>query len=127
MHGLADGREVWFDPHQRSGKLENPHLLITGQTGGGKRQGAKSLLAGLQETGVMPLVIDFKGDWSAPDAFGIDWARDCGIPVYASSSSSTHSPRRATSSGRRTPRTTGTTWPSYCSGSGTWAISRPIG
>ncbi len=74
---------MWYDPYLPACRLENPHLLITGQTGSGKTQGAKAILAGLLEAGITPLVIDFKGDWSAPDAFGVDWARDLDLPAYA--------------------------------------------
>ena len=81
--GIAGGQQVWYDPYLPACRLENPHLLITGQTGGGKTQGAKAILAGLREAGITPLVIDFKGDWSAPDAFGVEWARDLDLPVYA--------------------------------------------
>ena len=81
--GIAGGQQVWYDPYLPACRLENPHLLITGQTGSGKTQGAKAILAGLREAGITPLVIDFKGDWSAPDAFGVEWARDLDLPVYA--------------------------------------------
>ena len=81
--GIAGGQQMWYDPYLPACRLDNPHLLITGQTGGGKTQGAKAILAGLREAGITPLVIDFKGDWSAPDAFGVEWARDLDLPVYA--------------------------------------------
>ena len=81
--GTTEGHQLWFDPYLPGCRLENPHLLITGQTGSGKTQGAKAVLAGLREAGITPLVIDFKGDWSASDAFGVDWASDLDLPVYA--------------------------------------------
>ena len=80
--GTTEGHQLWFDPYLPGCRLENPHLLITGQTGSGKTQGAKAVLAGLREAGITPLVIDFKGDWSASDAFGVDWAGDLDLPVY---------------------------------------------
>ena len=84
--------------------------LITGQTGSGKTQGAKAILARLREAGITPLVIDFKGDWSAPDAFGVDWARDLDLPVYAPKAGHLQLPfnpltRPSTSLGRQTLKT----------------------
>ena len=60
-------RDIWFDPAAPEERLPNPHLMITGETGSGKTQATKALLAELRPFGVPALILDFKDDYSQPD------------------------------------------------------------
>ena len=67
--GVAPGtygqsREVWFDPALPTEKLPNPHLSITGETGSGKTQATKAILADLRDYEIPSLILDFKDDYS---------------------------------------------------------------
>jgi len=53
--------EIWYDPDYR---LPNPHLMITGETGSGKTQATKAILADLAPSRVPVLILDFKDDYS---------------------------------------------------------------
>jgi hypothetical protein len=57
-------REVWFDPNLPGQILPNPHISITGETGSGKTQATKAIVADLQQQGVPALILDFKDDYS---------------------------------------------------------------
>jgi len=59
-------REIWFDPGQPENRLPNPHLMITGETGSGKTQATKAILADLRPFNVPALILDFKDDYSDP-------------------------------------------------------------
>jgi Helicase HerA, central domain len=59
-------REIWFDPAAPEDRLPNPHLMITGETGSGKTQATKALLADLRPFEVPALILDFKDDYSEP-------------------------------------------------------------
>jgi Helicase HerA, central domain len=77
--GMAPGeygrpREIWFDPEAPDDRLPNPHLMITGETGSGKTQATKAILADLRALDVPALILDFKDDYSDPiyaDAEGL--------------------------------------------------------
>jgi hypothetical protein len=67
--GIAPGeygrpREIWFDPEAPEDRLPNPHLMITGETGSGKTQATKAILADLRRFDVPALILDFKDDYS---------------------------------------------------------------
>jgi len=67
--GIAPGeygkpRDIWFDPAAPEDRLPNPHLMITGETGSGKTQATKALLADLRPFKVPALILDFKDDYS---------------------------------------------------------------
>ncbi len=69
--GIAPGeygkpREIWFDPQAPEDRLPNPHLMITGETGSGKTQATKAILADLRPFEVPALILDFKDDYSEP-------------------------------------------------------------
>jgi len=70
-------REIWFDPAAPEDRLPNPHLMITGETGSGKTQATKSLLADLRPFEVPALILDFKDDYSDPV-----YAETEGLNVY---------------------------------------------
>ena len=57
-------REIWFDPQAPEDRLPNPHLMITGETGSGKTQATKAILADLRPFQVPSLILDFKDDYS---------------------------------------------------------------
>ena len=57
-------REIWFDPAAPEDRLPNPHLMITGETGSGKTQATKALLAEMRPFKVPALILDFKDDYS---------------------------------------------------------------
>lgn len=59
----ARGREVYYDPGLPGNRLPNGHLTITGESGSGKTQAMKNILADL---GLPALVLDFKDDYSDP-------------------------------------------------------------
>jgi len=59
-------RDVWFDPASKDEPLPNPHIAITGETGSGKTQATKTILADLRERGLPSLILDFKDDYSDP-------------------------------------------------------------
>ena len=61
-----DGKPVWYDPDMPGHRLANEHLAITGETGSGKSQSMKTIIADLYERGVPALVLDFKDDYSDP-------------------------------------------------------------
>ena len=57
-------REVWFDPNLPGQTLPNPHISITGETGSGKTQATKVVIAELRGQDVPALILDFKDDYS---------------------------------------------------------------
>jgi hypothetical protein len=57
-------RDIWFDPQAPEDRLPNPHLMITGETGSGKTQATKAILADLRPFNVPALILDFKDDYS---------------------------------------------------------------
>jgi hypothetical protein len=57
-------REVWFDPNLPGQMLPNPHISITGETGSGKTQATKAIVADLKQQSVPALILDFKDDYS---------------------------------------------------------------
>ena len=59
-------RDVWFDPQSPEDRLPNPHLMITGETGSGKTQATKTILAELRPFDIPALILDFKDDYSEP-------------------------------------------------------------
>lgn len=59
-------RDIWFDPASPDDRLPNPHLMVTGETGSGKTQATKSILAELRQFNVPALILDFKDDYSEP-------------------------------------------------------------
>lgn len=70
-------REVWFDPGAPEDRLPNPHVMITGETGSGKTQATKAILADLRPFEVPALILDFKDDYSEPG-----YAEAEGLSVY---------------------------------------------
>lgn len=70
-------REIWFDPAAPENRLPNPHLMITGETGSGKTQATKTILAEMHEFNVPVLILDFKDDYSDPE-----YAQTEGLAVY---------------------------------------------
>jgi hypothetical protein len=59
-------RDIWYDPGLPDNRLPNPHLMITGETGSGKTQATKTILADLRPFEVPALILDFKDDYSDP-------------------------------------------------------------
>ena len=59
-------RDIWFDPQAPEDRLPNPHMMITGETGSGKTQATKAILADLRPFNVPALILDFKDDYSEP-------------------------------------------------------------
>jgi hypothetical protein len=59
-------RDIWFDPQAPEDRLPNPHLMITGETGSGKTQATKAILADMRPFEVPALILDFKDDYSEP-------------------------------------------------------------
>jgi DNA helicase HerA-like ATPase len=57
-------RQVWFDPAAPEDRLPNPHLMITGETGSGKTQATKAILAEMRPFKIPALILDFKDDYS---------------------------------------------------------------
>jgi Helicase HerA, central domain len=57
-------RDVWFDPASPELQLPNPHILVTGETGSGKTQATKAILANLRQHRIPALILDFKDDYS---------------------------------------------------------------
>lgn len=57
-------RDIWFDPQSPEDRLPNPHLMITGETGSGKTQATKAILADMRPFNVPALILDFKDDYS---------------------------------------------------------------
>ena len=70
-------REIWFDPQAPEDRLPNPHLMITGETGSGKTQATKAILADMRPFDVPALILDFKDDYSEPV-----YAETEGLNVY---------------------------------------------
>jgi hypothetical protein len=70
-------REIWFDPGAPEDRLPNPHLMITGETGSGKTQATKTILADMRPFNVPPLILDFKDDYSEPA-----YAETEGLNIY---------------------------------------------
>ncbi len=58
--------EIWYDPQRPDRPLANGHIAITGETGSGKTQAAKSILHELMAPpiGLPALILDFKDDYS---------------------------------------------------------------
>ncbi len=59
-------RDIWFDPAAPEDRLPNPHLMITGETGSGKTQATKAILADMRPFEIPALILDFKDDYSEP-------------------------------------------------------------
>ena len=59
-------REIWFDPAPPEDPLPNPHISITGETGCGKTQATKAILARPAAAGLPRSILDFKDDYSEP-------------------------------------------------------------
>ena len=57
-------RDIWFDPASPEQQLPNPHILVTGETGSGKTQATKAVLADLRQHSIPALILDFKDDYS---------------------------------------------------------------
>lgn len=57
-------REIWFDPSLPEERLPNPHITITGETGSGKTQAIKAIIADLKRYSIPALILDFKDDYS---------------------------------------------------------------
>jgi len=70
-------REIWFDPQSPEDRLPNPHMMITGETGSGKTQATKAILAEMRRFDVPALILDFKDDYSEPV-----YAETEGLNVY---------------------------------------------
>ena len=68
--GDANGEPVWFDPYRPARPLANCHVFVNGETGSGKTQTVKALVAELRAGGAAPLLLDRKDDYSG------DWAVD---------------------------------------------------
>jgi hypothetical protein len=73
--GDADGGPIWFDPYRPSRPLANCHVFVNGETGSGKTQTVKALVAELRAGGAVPLLLDRKDDYSG------DWAADQHLAV----------------------------------------------
>ena len=70
-------REIWFDPGAPEDRLPNPHLMITGETGSGKTQATKAILADMRPFEAPALILDFKDDYSE-----LIYAETEGLSVY---------------------------------------------
>ena len=70
-------RDIWFDPQAPEDRLPNPHMMITGETGSGKTQATKAILADMRPFNVPSLILDFKDDYSEPA-----YAETEGLNVY---------------------------------------------
>ena len=57
-------RDIWFDPNSPDQILPNPHISITGETGSGKTQVAKTIVSELGGQDIPALILDFKDDYS---------------------------------------------------------------
>ena len=68
-------REVWFDPNLSGQNLPNPHISITGETGSGKTQATKAVVAELRKQDIPALVLDFKDDYSTESFIGAEGFR----------------------------------------------------
>ncbi|MFH0824837.1 MAG: type IV secretion system DNA-binding domain-containing protein [Pseudomonadota bacterium] len=62
-----DPAPVYWDPFAGNPRLPNGHMLITGTSGSGKTQVLKSLIAGIVEKGMIPIVFDFNNDYTDPE------------------------------------------------------------
>lgn len=71
------GSEVWFDPDWPIERLANAHISITGESGSGKTQGMKNLMAELSAFGIHSLALDFKDDYADSE-----YAKREGFSVY---------------------------------------------
>ncbi len=70
-------RDIWFDPAAPEDRLPNPHLMITGETGSGKTQATKAILADMRPFEIPALILDFKDDYSE-----LVYAETEGFSVY---------------------------------------------
>lgn len=70
-------REIWFDPQAPEDRLPNPHMMITGETGSGKTQATKAILAEMRPFEIPALILDFKDDYSE-----LAFAETEGLNVY---------------------------------------------
>jgi hypothetical protein len=70
-------REIWFDPQAPEDRLPNPHMMITGETGSGKTQATKEILAEMRPFDIPALILDFKDDYSE-----LAYAETEGLSVY---------------------------------------------
>jgi hypothetical protein len=62
----GEEQEIWFDPALPNDPLPNPHVSITGETGSGKTQLTKAIVADLKRQALPALILDFKDDYSDP-------------------------------------------------------------
>lgn len=60
---IGDHR-VYFDPDLPQAHLANAHMTITGESGSGKTQAMKTILADLSYYAIPALVLDFKDDYA---------------------------------------------------------------
>lgn len=70
------GSQVYWEPHLASAPLNNFGVLVTGDSGSGKTQIIKALIAGVVDCKLPVCVFDFKNDYSG------DYARKLGLQVY---------------------------------------------
>lgn len=68
--------QVFWDPHRADAPLNNFGVLITGDSGAGKTQVIKALVAGVIHAGLPVCIFDFKND------YGTDFAKQEGLRVY---------------------------------------------
>jgi hypothetical protein len=68
--------QVFWDPHRADAPLNNFGVLVTGDSGAGKTQVIKALIAGVIEAGLPVCIFDFKND------YGTDFAKREGLRVY---------------------------------------------
>lgn len=62
-----DGSEVYWEPSRRDNPLNNFGLLVTGDSGSGKTQVLRAIIADVARAGFPVCVFDFKNDYSTPD------------------------------------------------------------
>lgn len=62
-------RSVYFDPHSPVDRLDNANAMITGNSGKGKTQLVKYMIAAIRERGANALLLDFKNDFVSDPHF----------------------------------------------------------
>lgn len=70
------GSQVFWDPQGTEAPLNNFGMLITGDSGAGKTQVIKAVIAGVIDAGLPVCIFDFKND------YGTDFAKREGLKVY---------------------------------------------
>lgn len=63
----VDGTEVYWSPSSESNPLNNFSLLITGDSGAGKTQILRAIIAEVARAGIPVCIFDFKNDYSGQD------------------------------------------------------------